>query len=417
MDRPRENTRRMRLLRRATYGIVAFGLVAALAIVPSRLKPAAYPVERSSIWTGTVETGSMTREVKGQGTLVPVDVLWIPAATDGRVERRFAQAGDRVTPETVLLVLANPELQLAALDAEYEWKAGEARLVDLQVQLRSERLNQEAEAARLDAEYQTAALRAHRDTSLNNEGLLVDLTAKTSQLAVEQLAKRKEIEAKRMAITHEAVEAQLAAQSANVARLEALRQFRRAQVEALSVKAGVAGVLQELSVEVGQRVSAGAILAKVVQPSRLKAELRIAETQANDVTIGQNAVIDTRNSTIQGVVSRVDPSAREGTVTVDVKLQGPLPAGARPDLSVTGTIEIEHLTGITYMPRPTGGQTGATVGLYRVDADGIHATRVPVKLGRASATTIEVLEGLAVGDQVILSDTATWDRHDRIQLR
>ncbi|MBK9167564.1 MAG: HlyD family efflux transporter periplasmic adaptor subunit [Bryobacterales bacterium] len=289
-------------MRRATYGIVAFGLVAALAIVPSRLKPAAYPVERSSIWTGTVETGSMTREVKGQGTLVPVDVLWIPAATDGRVERRFAQAGDRVTPETVLLVLANPELQLAALDAEYEWKAGEARLVDLQVQLRSERLNQEAEAARLDAEYQTAALRAHRDTSLNNEGLLVDLTAKTSQLAVEQLAKRKEIEAKRMAITHEAVEAQLAAQSANVARLEALRQFRRAQVEALSVKAGVAGVLQELSVEVGQRVSAGAILAKVVQPSRLKAELRIAETQANDVTIGQNAVIDTRNSTIQGVV-------------------------------------------------------------------------------------------------------------------
>jgi HlyD family secretion protein len=416
MDIPRKSAARKRLIRRIVTGAILLVAIALTTVGLSRLKPAAPTVERSTVWMGTVERGPMLRQVRGLGTLVPEEILWIPAVNEGRVERILVRPGAQVRKDTVLLVLTNPELELAALDAEYQVKAAQAQYTDLKVQLQSQHLTQEAEVARVQSEFHQAKLKADRDELLAKEGLIPDIDLKLSTGTAEELANRDSIEKKRLAIQSESIEAQLAVQRAQVDKLKALSELKRSQVEALHVRAGADGVLQELPVEVGQRVPAGTILAKVAQPERLKAELKIAETQAKDIQIGQKAQIDTRNGVIPGSVSRIDPAVREGTVTVDVKLEGALPQGARPDLSVDGTIELERLNDVLYVGRPAFGQPESFVGLFRLGPDGKEATRVKVKLGRSSVNTIEIVEGLNVGDQVILSDMSAWDAHDRVRL-
>lgn len=416
MDIPRKSAARQRLIRRIIYGVVAILLITATTVVLSRLKPAAPTVERATVWIDTVKRGPMLREVRGLGTLVPEDIRWIPASTEGRVERRLVEPGTAVRADTVLLELSNPTLVQTALDAAMQAKAAVARLTDLRVQLQSQLLTQQAGAAQVEADYKQAQLRADTDTELARQGLTADLNRQLSVLAAEQLANRNRIEKERLRISGESIKAQLAVQQAEVERQQALANLKRQQVEQLHVRAGLDGVLQLVPVEVGQQVTAGTNLARVAQPHHLKAELKIAETQAKDVQIGQVASIDTRNGLIAGRVMRIDPAVINGTVTVDVRLEGALPQGARPDLSVEGTIELERLADVLYVGRPVQGQSFSTVGLFKLAADGQEATRVPVKLGRSSVNTIEIVEGLQVGDQVILSDMSAQDRVDRIRL-
>jgi HlyD family secretion protein len=416
MDILRPEVARKRRIRRALYGLAVLTLIPLITWGLSRLKPAAPTVERATVWLDTVKRGPMTREVRGLGTLVPEEVLWIPAPMEGRVDRILALPGTPVTAETVLIELVNPELQQAAVDADYQVKAAEAQLEDARVKLESDRLTLRSIAAEVEASYQQARLTADRDSNLYKEGLLIELTMKLSTISAERLAKRVEIEKERLKINEDSIKAQLAAQQARVEQLRALARLKRSQVESLKVRAGAAGVLQQLDVKVGQRVSSGFLLAKVAQPERLKAELKVPETQAKDIIIGQRAAIDTRNGVIPGHVIRIDPAVQAGTVTVDAKLDGALPQGARPDLSVDGTIELEHLENVVYVGRPAFGQPNSTVGLFRLEPDGKGAVRVQVKLGRSSVNTIEVVEGLQVGNQVILSDMSAWDAYDRVRL-
>jgi len=384
--------------------------------VVSRVKPAAPTVERATVWTDTVNRGPMVREVSGLGSLVPEQILWIPAIMGGRVERINVLPGALVKADTVLLVLNNPELQLSALGAEYDVKSAEANLKDLDVQLESDRLTRQAALSSVQFAYQQAQLRAAQDTALNKAGLLVDLNLKLSLSNEADLANRKKIEEQRMAIQSGSIEAKMAVQRGLLDQLRAVAALRREQIASLRVRADARGVLQEVPVQVGQTVGAGTILAKVVQPQKLKAELKISETQAKDVQIGQKVKVDTRNGVIPGSVSRIDPSVREGTVTVDVKLESALPPGARPDLSVDGTIELEHLDNVVYVGRPATGQPNSTISLFRLGPDGREASRVAVKLGRSSVSTIEVVEGLRPGDKVILSDMSQWDAQERVRL-
>jgi HlyD family secretion protein len=407
---------RQKRTRRIVYSGVGLVAVLLLTLGLSRLKPAAPSVERGTVWVDTVKRGEMLRQVRGLGTLVPEDIRWIPAASDGRVERILVQPGTAVKPDTVVLELSNPELELQALDAESQWRAAEAQYTELKVRLESQRLDQEAAAARVHAEYSSARMRAETEEQLAAQGLIADLTVKQSRVAADELANRDRIEKQRLDIAGEAVRAQLAVQQAQVEQRRALARLRRSQVQALRVRAGLEGVLQQLPVEVGQRVVPGNTLAKVAEPGRLKAVVRVAETQAKDVQIGQVATVDTRNGTVPGRVARVDPAATNGTVAVDIALEGPLPKGARPDLSVDGTIELERLENVLYVGRPAQGQGESLVGLFRLEADGQIASRVKVKLGRASVNTVEVVEGLKEGEQVVLSDTSAWDAFDRIRL-
>lgn len=416
MDVPRKNASRNKRIRQVVIGVLVVAAIGVTTKVLAGLKPAAPSVERAQVWLDTVQRGPMLRQVRGLGTLVPETIQQIPAMTDGRVEQRLALPGIDVTPDTVLLVLSNPELQQGMVDAEWKLKAGEAELNNLKVKLQSDRLTQQAAAATIETQSHTALLQADRDSELNRLGLLADIQARTSRANAEDLANRDRIEKKRLEIGLEAIQAQLAVQQALVEQLRALYRLKKSQVQALRVTAGVRGKLTQVAVEVGQRVAAGTMLAKAVQPEHLKAELRIPETQAKDVTIGQAASIDTRNGIISGRVSRIDPAAQSGTVTVDVTLEGELPQGARPDLSVDGTIEIERLSNVLYVGRPTFGQPNSTVSLFRLEPDNKGATRVQVKLGRSSVNTIEILEGLKVGDQVVLSDMTSWDAYDRIRL-
>jgi len=416
MDIPRPEAARKRRIRRALYGLLVLILIPLITWGLSRLKPAAPTVERATVWLDTVKRGPMTREVRGLGTLIPEEVLWIPAPMEGRVDRILALPGTPVTVETLLIELVNPELQQAAVDADYQVKAAEAQLEDARVKLQSDRLTLRSLAAEVEASYQQARLTADRDANLYKEGLLIELTMKLSSISAERLARRVAIEQERLKINEDSTTAQLAALQARVEQLCALARLKRSQVESLKVRAGAAGVLQQLDVKVGQRVGSGFLLAKVAQPERLKAELKVPETQAKDIIIGQKAAIDTRNGVIPGHVTRIDPAVQSGTVTVDVKLDGALPQGARPDLSVDGTIELEHLESVVYVGRPAFGQPSSTVGLFRLEPDGKGAMRVQVKLGRTSVNTIEVLEGLQVGNQVILSDMSAWDAYDRVRL-
>jgi HlyD family secretion protein len=360
----------------------------------------------------------MLREVRGLGTLVPEDTLLIPATTDGRVQRILVYPGTPVKADTVVMILTSPELETATLDAEFALKAAEADYANLKVTLAKAKIDMQATAAQVGADFNTAKLKADRDAALSKEGLYADVDAKISAVTAEQLGGRFQLEQKRMSINGDAEEAQLAAQNVKVEQLRAQLALKKSQLAQLKVTAGFDGMLQQLPtpVEVGQKVVAGTPLGKVAQPSKLKAELKIAETQVKDIVIGQPATIDTRNGLIEGRVSRIDPSILNGTVTVDVALKGPLPAAARPDLSVDGTIQLEKLDNVVYVGRPVFGQQDATVQLFKVEPEGKYANKVKVGFGRSSVNTIEVKDGLQVGDKVILSDMSAYDSYDRIRL-
>ncbi|MEO7651370.1 MAG: HlyD family efflux transporter periplasmic adaptor subunit [Bryobacteraceae bacterium] len=392
-------------------------VVPAVTIAVLRLQPAARSVERSSIWPDTVKRGEMVRQVRGMGRLVPESVLSIPATTDGRVENKTLLAGTPVEADTVLLELTNPELQAAVVDAEWQVKAAEASYTDLKVRLESQRLDQEAALVSTQSSYNQAKLRSDRDQTLFKEGLLVGLTAKLSQAIADDLGNRYEIDKRRLEGSSESIQAQLALQQTRIEQLRAAYRLKKSQVEALTVRAGAAGVLQQVMVEVGQRVTQGTVLAKVVQPWRLKAALQVPETQAKDVAIGQTVAIDTHNGIVAGKVARIDPSVINGSRTVDATIAGPLPKGAVPDLSVEGIIEIERLKNVMYIARPASGQADAVLGLFKVGPDGKAATRTRVKFGRISVNSIEVLDGLRVGDEVILSDMSAYDGQERIELK
>jgi HlyD family secretion protein len=362
----------------------------------------------------------MIRQVRGPGTLVPEDIRWIPATTNGRVERRLALPGTVVEPDTVILELSDEQVEQEALDAEYQLRAAEADLASLKVRLHNDLLEQQSQAADIQAQYHTARMTAEANEELSKEGLQSKITTQISRVEADELGNRHRIEQERLKIRGESAEAQLAAERARVAQRRALYELRRNQLEALKVRAGIAGILQVVPVEVGQRVAVGTNLARVAAPGRLKAELRIPETQAKDLEVGLKAVIDTRNGEVEGRVARVDPAAQNGTVLVDVSFTGPLPKGARPDLSVDGTIELERLEDVLYVGRPAFGQEHSTVSLFKLTGppeapDG--AERVQVKFGRSSVNTIEILEGLKQGDRVILSDMSAWDGRDRLRIR
>ncbi len=416
MDIPRPELARKKRVRRTLYAVGVVAVIPLITVGLSRLKPAAPTVEWGPLWPDTVKRGEMLRQVRGLGTLVPEEILWIPATTDGRVVRRFVLVGAQVKADTAILQLSNPELEQSALDAEWQLKAAEAQYNSLKAQLDSQQLDQKAAAATVQSDYTQANLNAEKDSELAKLGLGAELNVKISRAKAEALATRNSIEKDRLAVSAASVKAQLDAQNARVEQLRALSDLKKSQLNSLNVRAGDVGVLQELPVEVGQRVTAGTILAKVVQPTRLKAQIKVPETQAKDVQIGQKAAIDTRNGVIAGHVWRFDPSVQNGTVTVDVKLDEALPQGARPDLSVDGTIEIERLADVMYVGRPVHGQPNSTISLFKVINNRKEAVRVQVKLGRTSVSTIEVVEGLQVGDQVILSDMSAWDSFDRLKL-
>jgi HlyD family secretion protein len=415
MDRPRTDIthrRRMRHLAIAGGAVVVLGVTLGL----TRLRPAAPRVERGSVWIDAVKRGPMLRQVRGLGTLVPEEVRWVPSPTDARVERILVQPGTVVTADTVIMELSNPDLELAALDAETQARTDEAQYAETEAQIQTLQLEREASAARVQAEYEQARLRTESDAELAREGLIADLTLKLSQVGTRELANRHRLEVKRLSAAATGARAQLAAQRALVAQRRAEARLRRSQARALAVSPGLGGVLQQVPVEVGQRVAAGAVLAKVAEPTRLKAVIRVPETQAKDVQIGQPVSVDTRNGVVAGKVARVDPAVQNGTVTVDVTLTDALPAGARPDLTVDGTIELERLADVVYVGRSAQAQPDATITIFKLEPDGATATRTKVKLGRASVSTIEVKEGLQPGDQVVLSDTSAWDASDRIRL-
>lgn len=417
MDIARPDLLEKKKKRRLVWGAAVAVAVALLTLGVSRLKPAAPTVERATVVIDTVKRGEMVREVRGLGTLVPEEIRWIPALTEARVERLVLLPGTgKVTPDSVILELSNPELEMQALDAESQARAAEARYTELKVRLESQLLDQKAAAATVQSESKQARLRADADAELAKSGLIAALNLKLSQSAADDLEHREGIEQQRLGIAGEAIEAQLRAQQAEVEQRRSQARLRRSQVDALHVRAGIDGVLQVVPVEVGQRVTPGTNLARVARPDRLKAVIRVPETQARDVVPGQKAVVDTRNGVVNARVVRVDPAVQNGTVTVDLALLGELPKGARPDLTVDGTIELERLTDALHVGRPAMGQPQSTVGLFRLVKGTNEALRVRVRLGQASVSTIEVVEGLEVGDEVILSDTSAWDSADRIRL-
>ena len=382
----------------------------------SRLKPAAPTVERGPLYIDTVKRGPMVRNVRGMGTLVPEEILFIPAQNDGRVEKVVLRPGVPVQPNTVLIVLSNPELELQMVDAEWAVKAAEAMFADLSVRLKQQKWEQQSRAAQVQADQVKAQLTYERDAQLLKNGLTPDLTVKLSEASAKELLHRSQIEKDRLGSYDEMIRAQLDNQRVQVEKLRAAYELKKKQMDQLTVRAGTSGVLQELTLQVGQRVTVGTVLAKVVQPTKLKAELKVPETMAKDVIIGQVAEIDTRNGVVQGRVSRIDPNSINGTVTVDARLIGELPPGARPDLSVDGTIELERMTDVLYVGRPVFGQQNSLVTMFKLDAEGREANRVQVKLGRTSVNAVEILEGLKVGDQVVLSDMSAWDAQPRIKL-
>jgi len=416
MDKPREGIARQKMIKRIILGVVALGVIGSTTYVLGNLKPAAPTVEAATLWPDTVKRGPMLRQVRGLGTLVPEEVLQVPANTEGRVDKRHFLPGVKVTPDTILLELSNPELQLQMVDSEWQLKSGEATYTDLKVRLESQRLEQKAKAAQVKSEFTQAKLKSDREAELAKSGLSADLTVRLAKATAEELGERFEIEQQRLANMGEMIEAQLQGQKVEIEKRRAAFNLKKLQVEQLKVRAGTVGVLQTVSVEIGQKVAAGTILAKVVQPWKLKAELKIAETQAKDILIGQPAQIDTRNGIVNGSVIRIDPAVVNGTVTVDVRIDGTLPPGARPDLSVDGTIELEKLSDVLYVGRPVFGQQNSTVGLFRMTPDGKEASRVQVQFGRSSVNQIEIVKGLSVGDKVILSDMSNWDAHQRIRL-
>ena len=383
----------------------------------SQLRAAAPTVERGSVWLDTVKRGPMLRQVKGAGTLVPEYIRWLTADTAGRVERIHVRPGAPVEPETLLLELSNPDVQLQALEAERQLASAEAELIALRTQLETQRISQEAALASLEAEAAHAGRQAQATVALLDRAFVPTLEAQQTRERAGELSVRLDLERKRLTVLQASTRDQLAAQLGQIERLKAVARFRRTQVESMQVRAGEAGVLTELPLELGQWVTPGTVLAKVVKPERLKAELRIAETQARDIQVGQRAQVDTRNGVVEGQVSRVAPAASQGTVRVEVALPEQLPRGARPDLTVEGTVELERLGDVLFVGRPAGAQPNSTMSLFRLQPDSDEAVRIPVQLGRGSVNSIEVVQGLTEGDQVVLSDMTAWDAVDRVRVR
>lgn len=383
----------------------------------SRLKPAAPSVEGGTLWTDTVTKGPMVREVRGPGTLVPEQIRWVTAVSPGRVDKKLVLPGARVTASTILLELSNPDVQIQLLQAERQLTDAQAQLVTLKTTLETQKLNQAGVVATMRSEYRNALRKAAADSSLLAQDLISTSEAELSQDRAVEFTARLSSEEQRLKIYTDGIGDQLDVQEQQVERMRAVAEFQRQLMHAMVVRAGADGVLQELPLEVGQWAISGATLAKVVQPERLKAVLRVPETQARDVAMGQTASIDTRNGIVKGRVTRIDPASQNGTVTVDVALGDSLPRGARPDLSVDGTIEIERLDNVLHMGRPAYGQANSSVSLFRLLPGGREAERVRVELGRSSVNTIEIVRGLNVGDVIILSDMSRWDAVERVRLK
>jgi HlyD family secretion protein len=422
MDIPRSGQAQKRRLKRTVFIVAGTAVVLLITAFLAKLEPAAPAVQAETLLFDQVKRGPMLRQVRGPGTLVPVDVRLISAPVEGRVERIPALPGVQVTPDTILLEMNDPAVEQSAFEAESQLKGAQADYDNLKAQLESQLLAQQSQVTGAQSASDQAKLQVEADERLAKDGLIPELNFKLSKLKSDQLAKAAKIEVDRFQQSKRAAEAQLAAQRARVAQMSAMYDLRRRQVEDLKVRAGIPGVLQELPVQVGQRVTPGTVLARVARPENLKAELRVPEVLAKDVVVGQKAAIDTRignnttSSTVPGRVIRVAPSAQDGTVIVDVALEGPLPQGARPDISVDGTIEIERLDDVLYVGRPAYGQSNSKIEMFKVINNGKEAVRVPVELGRVSVNTVEVVKGLQVGDKVILSDTSAQDGYDKIRL-
>jgi HlyD family secretion protein len=418
MDIARPEFKRQKRRRQVVLAGTAAVVIVLATLGVSRLRPAAPSVDRGTVWTDTVKRGSMLRQVRGLGSLIPSQesVRQIPAETEATVVRIRILPGSQVKADSILLEMSNPQTEQAALDAQLQLKAAEAEYQSQRVTLESNLMNEKAGAATVNADYSQAQRQADTDKALYDLGVISGLAYKASKGKSEELTTRNDIEAQRLTIGQKAIESQLAEQQAKVEQMRALAALKRKQLDALQVRAGIDGVLVDLPLQVGQHVQPGTMLAKVVQPNHLMAELKVAETQARDVQFGEPASIDTHNGVISGTVMRVDPGVQNGTVTVDVKLTGELPKGARPDLSVDGTIDLERLENVLYVGRPAFGQENSTISLFKLDTDGKEAARVPVKVGRESVNSIQVFEGLREGDTVILSDMSRWDKTDRIRL-
>jgi HlyD family secretion protein len=418
MDKVRDpSVKRNKKIRRGLYAVLLIAGVAGISVGLSKLKPAAPTVDAATVVSDTVRQGEMLVTRRGLGTLVPEEIVWIPALTSGRIEKRLVQPGTTVTPDTVIFELSNQELQQQLQDVEAQLKSAEAAYINRKSELESGLLTQRAQAATIEANFQQARLEAEANETLAKEGLVSDLVLKRLRSSAAELATRNELEKKRIQMATEAMTTQLAVSQSALDQSRLLFNLRKKQIADLSVRAGMHGVLQELSVQIGQQVAPGTNLARVSDPSRLKAEVRIAETQAKDILVGQTAEIDTRNGIIPGRVRRVDPAVQNGTRLVEVQLLGELPKGAVPDLNVDGVIEIERLPNVLYIQRPTFGQDDSTIKLFKYEADGKHAETVTVQLGRAAVTTVVVKSGLRVGDKVIVSDMSqVGDNVNRIRL-
>ena len=413
MDIPRAPTKSNK--RYVQGGMAAAGVIL-VTVLLSSLKPAAPSVDREILSLDAVRRGTMVREVRGPGTLVPEHIRWISALTPARVERLFVQPGTQVTANTALLELANPDVQIEALDAQRQLTAAEGELVNLRTSLQSHRLTQAGVVATTRSQYLEAKRQAAVADSLTGIGGLSRNDVSLAHEKAEELEARYDIEKQRLDLLASAVDSQLAVQREQVVRLRAITAFRLSRLSSLQVKAGEEGVLQELSLQPGQWVVPGAVLAKIVQPGKLKAVIRIPETQAPGLAIGQKAVVDTRTGFVPGHVIRIDPAAQEGTVTVDIALDGAA-EGARPDISVDATITLERLSNVLYTGRPAYGQPNSTVGMFKLVEGGRYAVRIPVKLGRTSVNAVEIINGLAEGDSVVLSDMTRYDNVERVKLK
>ena len=415
MDIKREGVARKKRIRFIIYGILTLGAVAAAGWRVSKLEPAAPTVERATVWIDSVKRGPIVIERKGLGKLAPEEIIVIPSLQDGQVIKVPVKSGQKVTPDTVLMVLTNPDMELAANDLEWQMKQAVATYADLKVKLQSQKFDQQAAVSSAQNALKQASLNKDKDEQLFKFQIQNDLNVKLSQANWEQAASKFQTEKEKLDIMKDSIDAQLESQQVQIDKLKATWERKKQQLGDLVIRAGTDGVVQELTMQVGTRVTAGTVVAKVAQAT-LQAELQIAETQAKDILLGQKASIDTRNGIIPGHVVRIDPNVINGTRTVDCKLDGPLPSGAVPDLSVDGTVEIQRLADVVYIGRPVFGQPDSSVSLFKLEPDGKGASRVTVKLGRSSVNTIEVVDGLKVGDQVILSDMSAQDQNPRIRL-
>lgn len=407
---------RRKKMRQYALGAVAVVVLGAITLFVMRLRPAA-PLVDSDPWQETVKRGDFVREVRGAGTLVPEDIRWIPARTSGRVERIVLRPGAEVKPDSVILVLSNPDLVQQVRTAELNWKSGQAQLDNRRADLRQQILTQTAAVKNAEQDFNLASSTLDANEELAKQNLISQVQLKQYRAQLEQARTRLDLAKSQLENSQSTMASQVAPQEADVTQRKAQYDLVREQLDELQVRAGMSGILQVVPVEQGQQVGAGAQLARVANPASLKAQLRISETQTKDLAYGQVADIDTRNGHVKGRVSRIDPAAQGGTVGVDITLEGALPPGSRPDLSVDGTITLERLTNIVYVGRPSFGQDNGSVGMFKVSADGKEAVRVTVKLGRSSVNTVEILGGLMPGDKVILSDMSQYDAFDRVRLK